>query len=109
MLPEAEAFKAALDIPVICPNIHDPRTAESALQEGKIDIASLSRALLADPEWPLKTQQGRIDEINRCVFCYTCIKSILVDRTGVRCSKNPELGWERFLPKYFPEPGRQGK
>ncbi len=107
LLPEAQSFKAALSIPVICPNIHDPRTAEKALEEGAIDMASLSRALLADPEWPRKAKEGRFEEINCCVFCYTCVKSILVDGTGVRCSKNPELGWERFLPKYFPEPRRR--
>jgi len=104
LIPEASAFKAALRIPVICPNIHDPRTAEKALAEGSFDVASLSRALLADPEWPLKARDGRFDEIRHCVFCYTCVKSIMIDGTGVRCSQNPELGWERFLPKYFPAP-----
>jgi len=42
MLPESKAFKAALDIPVICPNIHDPHTTERALDEGLADMISLS-------------------------------------------------------------------
>ena len=107
MLPEAQAFKAALDVAVICPNIHDPLTAEKSLAEGLIDMASLSRALIADPNWPAKAREGRSEEINRCIFCYTCARSIMIDGTGVRCSRNPEVGWERFIPRYFPEPWRR--
>jgi 2,4-dienoyl-CoA reductase-like NADH-dependent reductase (Old Yellow Enzyme family) len=87
MIPEAQAFKAALNIPVICPNIHDPLTAEKSIAEGLIDMASLSRALIADPDWPTKAREGRYEEINRCVFCYTCVKSIMEKGTGVRCSR----------------------
>ncbi len=109
MIPEAQAFTAVLSIPVICPNIHDPRTAEKSIDEGLIDMASLSRALIADPDWPNKAQDERFEDINRCVFCYTCVKSIMVEGTGVRCSRNPEVGWERFIPEYFPEPQRRQK
>ena len=109
MLPESKTFKAALNIPVICPNIHDPRTAERALDEGLADMISLSRALIADPEWPQKVQEGRFDDITSCVFCYTCVKAILVENIPVRCSQNPEVGWERYLPKYFPDPSSREK
>ena len=109
MLPESKTFKSALNIPVICPNIHDPRTAERALDEGLADMISLSRALIADPEWPQKVQEGRFDDITSCVFCYTCVKAILVENIPVRCSQNPEVGWERYLPKYFPDPSSREK
>jgi 2,4-dienoyl-CoA reductase-like NADH-dependent reductase (Old Yellow Enzyme family) len=108
LLAEASSFKAALTIPVICPNIHDPETAEKALREQSADMASLCRALLVDPEWPLKAREQRADEIGRCVFCYQCLKTGRMG-TGVRCSQNPELGWERFLPKHFPVPARQSR
>ncbi|MBI4773790.1 MAG: NADH:flavin oxidoreductase [Deltaproteobacteria bacterium] len=104
MLAEAKAFKQGLGIPVICPNIHDPRTAEKAIRQGAMDVASLCRALLVDPDWPIKALEERFDEIRRCVFCFTCAKSIMIEGTGVRCSQNPELGWERFLPKTYPIP-----
>ncbi|MBU2548336.1 MAG: NADH:flavin oxidoreductase [Proteobacteria bacterium] len=105
MLPEARAFKAALDVPVICPNIHNPRTAEQALADDDADMISLSRALIADPEWPAKAAGGRAEEINRCVFCYNCVRGVIFDRVPVRCTRNPEVGWERFNPKYWPRPG----
>jgi 2,4-dienoyl-CoA reductase-like NADH-dependent reductase (Old Yellow Enzyme family) len=109
MIPEAQAFTSALGIPVICPNIHDPRTAEKSIDEGLFDMASLSRSLIADPDWPNKAQDARFDDINHCVFCYTCVRSIMVEGTGVRCSRNPDVGWERFIPRYFPEPQRRQK
>ena len=104
-MSEAQPLKATLRIPVICPNIHEPRTAEKAIEEHVIDMASLCRALLVDPDSPLKAKEGRFEDIDRCVFCYTCLKSVR-SGIGVRCSQNPELGWERFIPKYFPTPTR---
>jgi len=102
LLPEAQAFKKALKIPVICPNVHQPQTAENALEQGMTDVVSLSRSLLADPKWPQKARDGRPEEINHCVFCYTCVKSMNRIGTGVRCSVNRQVGWERFLPEYYP-------
>ena len=101
ILPEAEAIKEVVDIPVICPNIHDPALAEKVIQENRVDMLSLSRSLLADPEWPNKAREGRADEIRRCVFCYTCLKS-LWNGLGTRCSVNPDVGRERFMAKYRP-------
>ncbi len=101
ILPEAEAIKDVVDIPVICPNIHDPLLAERVVQENRVDMVSLSRSLLADPEWPKKAQEGRVREIRRCVFCYNCLKS-LWDGFGTRCSVNPEVGHERFIAKHQP-------
>lgn len=101
MLPEAEAMKKALPIPVICPNIHDPERARRAVEEGQVDMVSLSRPLLADPEWPRKVREGREKEIRRCKKCNHCI-SRLWNGFGVRCAVNPDLGHERFLPEYWP-------
>jgi len=102
LLPEAEAFKKALKIPLICPNVHRPDTAERALAKGMTDVVSLSRSLLADPKWPQKVQNGQSKDINHCVFCYTCVKSMNSIGTGVRCSVNRQVGWERFLSEYYP-------
>ena len=101
ILPEAEAVKKAVSVPVICPNIHDPLLAEQVLEQGRVDVLSLSRALLADPEWPNKVQAGRAEDIRRCIFCNSCLKS-LWDGLGTRCAVNPDVGHERFMPEYFP-------
>ncbi|MBW1816056.1 MAG: NADH:flavin oxidoreductase [Deltaproteobacteria bacterium] len=96
MLPEAEAIKNAVDVPVICPNIHSPALARRIIEEGRVDVVSLSRSLLADPDWPLKTKEGKTDDIRRCIFCYTCLNA-LFGGLGTRCAINPDVGRERFL------------
>jgi 2,4-dienoyl-CoA reductase-like NADH-dependent reductase (Old Yellow Enzyme family) len=106
LLPEAEAIKKAVKIPVICPNIHTPQLAAQALQDGKTDMVSLSRAVLADPEWPTKAKEGRFDEIQRCCFCNTCLRLIFEDQCKVRCSVNPYVGLEKYIPNYYPLPPR---
>lgn len=101
MLQEAKAIKEAVKIPVICPNVHDPLTGEKAIQEDMADMISLSRGLIADPAWANKAQSGRIQEINRCRLCNYCLKTLFSVFT-IRCAVNPEVGWERFIPEYYP-------
>jgi 2,4-dienoyl-CoA reductase-like NADH-dependent reductase (Old Yellow Enzyme family) len=101
ILREAEEVKKVSKVPVICPNFHDPETADRALRDEKIDMVSLSRALIADPMWAAKAKEGRVDEITRCVFCYRCLITF-GNGTGTKCSVNPEVGWERFNPAYCP-------
>ena len=103
ILPEAQAIKSAVGIPVICPNIHDPANVLAALQEEKVDVVSLSRSLLADPQWPNKVREGRIEDIQKCILCNTCLKTLF---TGfrTRCAVNSNVGRERFIPEYFPPP-----
>jgi len=101
ILSEAKSIKSVSKVPVICPNIHTPALAEKVIKNGGSDMVSLCRALIADPEWPNKVRNGRQDEINRCIRCNTCIKS-LWQLLGTRCAVNPTVGKERFIPDYFP-------
>jgi 2,4-dienoyl-CoA reductase-like NADH-dependent reductase (Old Yellow Enzyme family) len=101
VLPEAKAIKEVVDIPVICPNIHTPSLAARVVEEGWSDMVSLCRSLIADPEWPNKVREGREHEINKCIRCNTCIKS-LWHLIGTRCAVNPAVGKERFMPQYYP-------
>jgi len=102
MLLEAKAIKEVVRIPVICPNIHSPSLALKAIREGMVDAVSLSRGLLADPRWPDKVKGGKWDSIRHCTFCGTCFQSLL-NGFMIRCSVNPELGKERFIPSYHPK------
>lgn len=101
MLDEAKAIKQSVSIPVICPNIHDPLTGERAIEEGMTDMVSLSRGLIADPAWAKKAEAGRLEEINRCTLCNTCLKTLFTG-FSIRCAVNPEVGWERYIPDYHP-------
>jgi 2,4-dienoyl-CoA reductase-like NADH-dependent reductase (Old Yellow Enzyme family) len=43
---------------IACGQLNDPDRAERLLAEGGTDLVALSRAALADPDWPLKVQRG---------------------------------------------------
>ena len=57
-VPLAEAVRKASGIPVIgVGNIRDPEYADRMVREGRIDLAAIGRALLADPLWAQKATQ----------------------------------------------------
>ena len=101
ILPEAMAVKEVSKAPVICPNFHTPELARRAIAEGQVDMVSMSRQLIADPDWPNKVREGREDRINKCIRCNSCISS-LWQFFGTRCVVNPAVGKERFMARYHP-------
>ena len=93
---------AGFDTPVVTAGkIREPRHAEEILEQGKADVIGLCRALLADPDWPLKAKEGREKEIVRCVACNWCLEADS-RYEQVKCARYPE-GYlhapEPFLPK----------
>ena len=100
MLDEAEYLKKLLHIPILTPGLHDPVLAEKVLREGKTDMVSLGRAILADPEWVKKTHEGEYRKIVKCIRCLTCLRRT---RNGlyIRCEVNPNLGVERYDPANY--------
>jgi 2,4-dienoyl-CoA reductase-like NADH-dependent reductase (Old Yellow Enzyme family)/NADPH-dependent 2,4-dienoyl-CoA reductase/sulfur reductase-like enzyme len=96
-LPYAARVKAAIAIPVIASGRIEPKVAEAAIAEGRIDFLSMGRKILADPHLPRKLVEGRAEEVRPCIYCYTCISSIYLD-THVRCAVRPETGFEHLPP-----------
>jgi 2,4-dienoyl-CoA reductase-like NADH-dependent reductase (Old Yellow Enzyme family)/NADPH-dependent 2,4-dienoyl-CoA reductase/sulfur reductase-like enzyme len=89
----AEAVKAVVDIPVITVGrIRNPVMADQIIRDGKADLTSMGRALIADPHLPQKAKDGRLEEIIPCISCNKCIQALRND--SVRCSVNPETGNE---------------
>ena len=73
--------------------------AEAALRDGKADLVALGRSLLADPDLPMKAQQGRFEDIRPCIWCRTCGDVFLYKkRSGIRCQVNAALGYEGEYP-----------
>ncbi len=101
---DAAAIRKQVAIPVMCPNFQSPDKVAEAISNGSVDLVALSRALLADPLWPKKVKEGRPAEIQRCIRCYHCIQTGVVEHVPVRCLVNPKLGFERFDPECFPRP-----
>jgi 2,4-dienoyl-CoA reductase-like NADH-dependent reductase (Old Yellow Enzyme family) len=108
LMDESAEIKRDCGVPVMCPNIHRPSTAEKVIAEEKADIALIGRGLLADPEWALKAREGRGKDIVHCIFCNTCLGLFAQDES-IRCVQNPNLGRERFMPEYWSLPVPQQK
>jgi 2,4-dienoyl-CoA reductase-like NADH-dependent reductase (Old Yellow Enzyme family)/thioredoxin reductase len=90
----AKALKdGGVKIPVIAVGmIRNPERAEEILENGEADLIGLGRALIADPDWPVKAQMGRTKEIKRCIGCSECIKARHEEGTALRCGVNPNVG-----------------
>lgn len=91
----AQAVKEALNIPVIAVGmLRTPDVCEKAIAEGKTDFVALGRTLIADPEWANKAKENRADEIRKCASCLYCLGHCVHPGKRMRCSVNPECGYE---------------
>lgn len=96
LVPLAEGIKKAVRIPVATVGrIVDPQMAEEILQAGKADFITLGRALLADPEFPKKTQEGRWEDIRPCIGCLQGCRDHLYQGQPITCLVNPQAGVEK--------------
>jgi 2,4-dienoyl-CoA reductase-like NADH-dependent reductase (Old Yellow Enzyme family)/thioredoxin reductase len=92
----AKQAKAVLRVPVIAANrIKDPLTAEMVLREGRCDLVSMGRALIADSELPNKAKSGAIDDINPCIGCNEGCVQRLNFASPITCTVNPSAGREK--------------
>jgi 2,4-dienoyl-CoA reductase-like NADH-dependent reductase (Old Yellow Enzyme family)/pyruvate/2-oxoglutarate dehydrogenase complex dihydrolipoamide dehydrogenase (E3) component len=103
-VPYAESIKQGVKIPVIVVGtIREPEFAERILEEGKADFVALGRTLLADPEWPRKAAEGRVDDIRKCISCNYCHSQIF-DSLPLRCAINPDFGRGAEFTELKPAP-----
>jgi 2,4-dienoyl-CoA reductase-like NADH-dependent reductase (Old Yellow Enzyme family) len=105
MIQHGQDFKSVVKVPVLVPSVHEPHVAEQILREGKADMVTLGRQLIADPDWPMKVQAGRLDELTNCVKCNVCLGRF---NRGlqIRCPINPNSGRERYMPRYHRPPAK---
>ena len=65
--------EAGYDLPIVTAGkIRTPELAEEILEEGRADIIGVARAILADPDWPIKAKKNMADEIVKCAACGYC-------------------------------------
>ncbi|MCK5181172.1 MAG: FAD-dependent oxidoreductase, partial [Dehalococcoidia bacterium] len=96
LVPLAEQVKRLTNVPVIAVGRLDLELGERILEEGKADLIAIGRRLIADPDLPNKTAEGRLGEITPCTGCMECIDRLFFDAggEGVSCVVNPTLGRE---------------
>ena len=97
MVDMAARVKEAVKIPVIAVGrLEVPELAEKAIAEGKADMVALGRGLLADPYWPVKAAEGRVEDIRPCIGCHEgCIWRFMHGKP-LSCAVNPACGRERL-------------
>ena len=94
----SNAVAEHVGIPVVASNrINMPQAAEQILAEGHVQLISMARPLLSDPDWVRKAEADAADEINTCIACnQACLDHAFVHKT-VSCLLNPRAGHETKL------------
>jgi 2,4-dienoyl-CoA reductase-like NADH-dependent reductase (Old Yellow Enzyme family)/thioredoxin reductase len=91
-------IKAIVDLPVFgVGRINDPTLADRIVADHQADMIGISRGLIADPEFPKKAREGRVEEIRKCVGCNEGCVGGYFPRLPLCCSMNAEAGRERDL------------
>ncbi|TNM47254.1 NADPH-dependent 2,4-dienoyl-CoA reductase [Nocardioides albidus] len=90
-------LKGEVAIPVCASNrINTPDVAESILEQG-IDLVSMARPFLADPDLVAKARDGRADEINTCIGCNQACLDHTFQNKRASCLVNPRACHETTL------------
>ncbi|MFN3383933.1 MAG: FAD-dependent oxidoreductase [Archaeoglobaceae archaeon] len=100
LLDGAFKVKSAVKIPVIGVGGISADMAVRVVEEGKVDLVALGRALLADPELVIKLKEGKMEEIRPCTRCNDCIDRLFsLRQLRAKCSLNPEIKIEKAEKK----------
>ena len=93
-IPSASRVRAATGIPTLVgQRIRDVGTAEHAIKAGHADLVGMARALIADPDLPVKSETGRLDEIRGCLGINQDCRAF---DPHLHCAVNAEVGRERL-------------
>lgn len=73
----------------------DPVKMEEALAAGKLDVIAGLRYSIADPAFPRKVMEDRLEEIRQCIVCCRCLDDVVSQGKPLEyCGVNPRLGRE---------------
>ena len=84
----SEAVRLAADRPVVARGeLDEVDRALAMLTNDRADLIAVGRGLIADPEWPHKVREGRLDEIVKCIRCNEKCFGNLNERTPSACTQ----------------------
>jgi 2,4-dienoyl-CoA reductase (NADPH2) len=93
-VPSASRVRAATGVPTLVgQRIRDVGTAEHAIKAGHADLVGMARALIADPDLPVKSKTGRLGEIRGCLGINQDCRAF---DPHLHCAVNAEVGRGRL-------------
>ena len=103
----AEAFKKTgkFHVPIVTLGAIDSlESAEKIIEDGKADLVTMARSLIADPELIHKGVKGKTEDVTPCIKCMRCHDSTVYGH-HFQCAVNPTAGLEASLQKLVQAPG----
>ena len=98
-------IKELVNLPVIgIGRINSPALGEEMLANGKMDLVGMVRELIADPHFPNKAREGRVDDIRTCLACNQSCAGRQVLELPITCIYNPVTGHEKQWADLGPAP-----
>jgi 2,4-dienoyl-CoA reductase-like NADH-dependent reductase (Old Yellow Enzyme family)/thioredoxin reductase len=95
--------KAGVKMPIwVTGKIMTPALAEQILRDGDADYICIARGLIADPFWPIKAKEGRVEDITPCICDDRCLEDVMVDWQPMSCTVNPMVGKEQEFHAKMP-------
>ncbi|MDR2771835.1 MAG: NAD(P)/FAD-dependent oxidoreductase [Clostridiales Family XIII bacterium] len=99
-VPYAREIKACKDIRIpvsVAGGITTAEMADALIGEGSVDMVSIARALLADPDMLNKSWRGQPEKARPCLRCWMCAGGY---GTHIHCAVNPQLArtWRYSRP-----------
>jgi 2,4-dienoyl-CoA reductase-like NADH-dependent reductase (Old Yellow Enzyme family)/thioredoxin reductase len=97
----AKRIKEIVNVPVIgVGRFTDLPLAEEVIGRGDADLVAFGRQFLADPDFILKSREGRFEDVRKCIACNQgCIERLILGEGNIRCAINPETGQETLYPQ----------
>lgn len=95
----AEAFKKSgkIHVPIVTLGAIDSvDSAEEIIADGKADMVTMARSLIADPLLIKKCVAGHRDDVTPCIKCMRCHDSTVYGH-HFQCSVNPTAGLEHSI------------
>jgi 2,4-dienoyl-CoA reductase-like NADH-dependent reductase (Old Yellow Enzyme family) len=101
--PSAARIKKEVSVPVfVAGRINQPHEAEGVLRAEQADACAMTRALICDPEMPVKANTQRVDEVRACIACnQACIGHFHLGYP-ISCIQRPETGREQQYGRLAP-------
>ena len=103
-LEESAVLKKHVSIPVVCAGKMDiPEDAVSALNAGQCDAIGIARALLVDPDYVKKIENGEAEAIKPCIGCHSgCLAQVAAGKKP-SCALNPTVMNEKKYASLKPK------